>query len=377
MEIIHLILGKANPERMNGVNKVIHEMATNQVLHGYPVEVWGITAHPKHDYPDRVFTTRLFQAYRNPFRLDAALKQAFLDYRGRIVVHIHGAFIPAFYAVSRFLDDHKIPFIITPHSTYNRVIMKKNAIRKRIYFRFFEKRLLERSSFIHLLGRSEWIGLGDIYHNKKSVILPYGFTRQEEKDAPEKANGFFVVYCGRLAVHHKGLDILLKGFALFNRKYPDTRLILIGDGREKQQLQELCRFLGIESSVTFMGSVFGKEKIRILQECQVFAHPSRTDGLPATIVEASSLGLPCVISEATNMGELVERHDAGYKMKSLDPEEFDRGLTIMYKRIVKTGQGSLLKANACNMIDTAFNWPGVLRHLNDIYQQSLQSSTTP
>jgi glycosyltransferase involved in cell wall biosynthesis len=377
MEIIHLILGKANPERMNGVNKVVHEMATNQVQHGYPVQVWGITARPDHDYPGRIFTTRLFQAYRNPFRLDASLKQAFLDYKGRIVVHIHGAFIPVFYSVSRFLDDNQIPFIITPHSTYNRMMMKKNAIRKKIYFRFFEKRLLDRSSCIHLLGKSEWFGLRDIYHNKKSIILPYGFTRQQVRDIPEKPNGFSVVYCGRLAVHHKGLDILLKGFALFNRKYPDTRLILIGDGREKQQLQELCRFLGIEASVTFMGSVFGKDKTRILQECQVFAHPSRTDGLPATIVEASSLGLPCVVSEATNMGEMVERHDAGYKMKNLDAEEFDRGLALMYKRIVKKGHGPLLKANACNMIDTDFNWPRVLRQLNNIYQHSLQLSTTP
>jgi glycosyltransferase involved in cell wall biosynthesis len=377
MEIIHLILGKANPERMNGVNRVVHEMASNQVLHGYPVQVWGITAHPRHDYPDRVFTTRLFQAYRNPFRLDPALKQAFLDCKGSVVAHIHGAFIPVFYAVSRFLDLHKIPFIITPHSTYNRVMMKKNALRKKLYFRLFEKRLLERSSRIHLLGRSEWIGLDDIYHNRKSVILPYGFTRPDEQDAPEKSARFLVVYCGRLAMHHKGLDILLKGFALFNRKYPDARLIIIGDGGDNQQLQELCRHLGVNTSVTFTGSVFGKEKTRILQECHVFAHPSRTDGLPATIVEACALGLPCIISEATNMGEMVERHDAGYRMKSLDPEEFDRGLTRMYKRIVKGEQGPLLKANALNMIDTDFNWPGVLGHLNNIYQHSLQSSTTP
>jgi glycosyltransferase involved in cell wall biosynthesis len=377
MEIIHLILGKANPERMNGVNKVVHEMATNQVINEYPVQVWGITAHPEHNYPNRLFTTRLFQAYRNPFRLDPALKQAFLEYKGRIVVHIHGAFIPVFYAASRFLDAHKIPFIITPHSTYNRVMMKKNAIRKKLYFRLFEKRLLERSSRIHLLGRSEWIGLDDIYHNKKSVILPYGFTRPDERDLPEKPAGFLVVYCGRLAMHHKGLDILLKGFALFNRKYPDARLMIIGDGGDKQQLQELCRCLGIDSSVTFMGSVFGQEKTRILQECHVFVHPSRTDGLPATIVEACALGLPCIISEATNMGEMVEKHDAGYRMRSLDPEELDRGLTLIYKRIVKKGQGSLLKANAFHMIDTDFSWTGVLGHLNNIYQQSLQPSIIP
>jgi glycosyltransferase involved in cell wall biosynthesis len=377
MEIIHLILGKANPERMNGVNKVVHEMATNQVQHGYPVQVWGITAHPEHDYPDRIFTTRLFQAYRNPFRLDATLKQALLDHKGRVVVHIHGAFIPVFYTLSRFLDDHTIPFIITPHSTYNRVMMKKNALLKKIYFRFFEKRLLDRSSFIHLLGKSEWIGLGDIYHNRKSVILPYGFTRQQVRDTPKKPSGFSVVYCGRLAAHHKGLDILLNGFALFNRKYPDARLMLIGDGREKKALKELSGLLGIEASVTFMGSVFGTDKNRILQECDVFAHPSRTDGLPATIVEACALGLPCVVSEATNMGEILEKHDAGYKMKSLDPAELDMGLTLIYNRIVKKGHRALLKANAFNMIDTDFCWTGVLRQLNNIYQQTLQTSTNP
>ena len=373
MEIIHLILGKANPERMNGVNKVVHEMATNQELQGYPVQVWGITAHPDHDYPDRIFTTRLFPACRNPFRLHRTLKQAFLDYKGRIVVHIHGAFIPVFYTVSRFLDCHQIPFIITPHSTYNRVMMKKNALRKKIYFRFFERSLLDRSSCIHLLGKSEWFGLHDIYNNKKSIILPYGFTRNEVKPVPEKANGFYVVYCGRFAMHHKGLDILLEGFAMFNRKYPDAQLILVGDGSEKERLRELCWLLGIDASVTFMGSVFGKDKTRILQECHVFAHPSRTDGLPATIVEASSLGLPCVISEATNMGELVERYDAGYTMKSLDADEFDRGLTIMYNRIVRGGEGQLLQANACSMIDKVFSWPLILGHFNTIYRASLQS----
>src|SRR6201996_597142 len=82
MEVIHLILGKANPDRMNGVNKVVHEMATNQVVNDYPVQVWGITAQPNHDYPDRIFPTRLFQSCRNPFRVDPALKQALLDRKG-------------------------------------------------------------------------------------------------------------------------------------------------------------------------------------------------------------------------------------------------------------------------------------------------------
>ncbi len=375
MEIIHLILGKANPERMNGVNKVVHEMATNQVENGYPVQVWGITRHPEHDYPERIFTTRLFPACQNPFRIDPFLRQAFLDYKGRIVVHIHGAFIPVFYTISGFLHKNNIPFIITPHSTYNRVMMKKNAIRKKLYFQFFEKPLLKRSFGIHLLGKSEWKGLGDIYHNKKSVILPYGFTRVEIKDTLPKATRFSVVYCGRLDTYSKGLDILVKGFALFSRLHPDAQLILIGDGKDKRRLQELCRELDLAASVIFRGSVFGKAKTRLLRECHVFAHPSRTDGIPASIVEAASLGLPCVVSDGTNMGERVARFDAGYTMKSLDKLELARGLAEMYDRIMIHGVGASLEANARGMIDVDFHWPEILAHFNTIYHKALLSTT--
>ena len=51
MEIIHLVLGKANPLRMNGVNKVVHELAEQQCASGLKASVWGITAQPVHDYP--------------------------------------------------------------------------------------------------------------------------------------------------------------------------------------------------------------------------------------------------------------------------------------------------------------------------------------
>ena len=76
MKIIHLILGKANPERMNGVNKVVHALATQQHRAGADVAVWGITADLSDNYPAREFATRLFLAKRNPFGLAAELREA-------------------------------------------------------------------------------------------------------------------------------------------------------------------------------------------------------------------------------------------------------------------------------------------------------------
>ena len=60
MEIIHIVLGKANPDRMNGVNKVVFQLATKQAESGRKVTVWGITKDPIKNFPDRNFETVLF-----------------------------------------------------------------------------------------------------------------------------------------------------------------------------------------------------------------------------------------------------------------------------------------------------------------------------
>lgn len=375
MEIIHVILGKANPERMNGVNRVVNEMATNQVRLGYEVQVWGITANPVHDYPSRNFTTQLFRSFKNPFALDAKLKKKLRSKKGKIVVHLHGAFLPRFYSVAMFLSRNGIPFILTPHSTYNKVMMKKNAFIKKIYFSLFEKKLLDRAACIHLLGKTEWEGLDAIYNNDKSVLIPYGFTPAPVSGiATQKENLFTVAYCGRIAIFPKGLDIMLEGFAHFHKKFSQSRLMVIGDGKEKNQLQQLADNLGVKDAVVYTGSLFGDEKIAALKRCHVFAHPSRTDGLPATIIEAASLGLPCVVSEATNTGDYITEFNAGYTMPELTAASFSDGLQDQYKRMMEYHQRELLEANAVQMVATAFNWDKVLEQFNKIYQRALAAA---
>jgi hypothetical protein len=60
MEIIHIVLGKANPDRMNGVNKVVYQLATKQAEFGEKVSVWGISGDTVNNYGERNFNTELF-----------------------------------------------------------------------------------------------------------------------------------------------------------------------------------------------------------------------------------------------------------------------------------------------------------------------------
>ncbi len=79
MGIIHLILGKANPEKMNGVNKVVFNIASKQALQKMDVEVWGISENTHINYPERIFTTKIFKRSINPFSIPENLKKEILQ----------------------------------------------------------------------------------------------------------------------------------------------------------------------------------------------------------------------------------------------------------------------------------------------------------
>ncbi|GAB2557107.1 glycosyltransferase family 4 protein [Spirosoma aerophilum] len=370
MEIIHLILGKANPARMNGVNKVVHELATQQQQAGYAVEVWGFSANPVHDYPARAYTTRLFSASRNPFRVGDSWKQAILERQKTAVVQIHGGFVPRFSGAASFLQQHRIPYLITPHGNYNEYALQRSRWMKRLYFSLFEQRVLKGAAAIHVLGKSEITGLQSLYPNQKSVLIPYGFSAVAEP-RPSYASAFIVGFCGRLDIDHKGLDRMLEGFADFQKTRPDALLWLIGDGPHRQKLESMSKQLGLSQNVLFLGSQFGDEKIELLSQCSVFVHASRYEGLPVSVLEAASLGLPCLVSEATNVGEVVRAFDAGYVIGKGTRQQVASGLSRMYGDW-QTGQLALLGANARQMVNDTYNWPHQLAAFNQLYQQIWQ-----
>ena len=103
MKIIHLVLGKANPERMNGVNKVAHNLATTQTDLGYDVTLWGITESLVHNYPPRNYKTDLFQAIDSRFKVHESIVEAIEKLPKDTIFHIHGSFIKEFYIVSKLL----------------------------------------------------------------------------------------------------------------------------------------------------------------------------------------------------------------------------------------------------------------------------------
>jgi glycosyltransferase involved in cell wall biosynthesis len=368
-EIIHLILGKANPERMNGVNKVVFQLASKQAEAGKKVSVWGITKDPVKNYGDRAFDTQLFQALRNPFAIHPRLRDALIAQKGKAVVHLHGGWIPVYASISRLLKQYQIPFVITPHGAYNTIAMQRSKWMKKIHFHLFEKSILQRASHVHCIGESEVEGTQKLYPLVNTFLLPYGYTipanmpiaKQEVKEQ------FVIGFVGRIDIHTKGLDILLDAFDQLVKMESNSILWIVGGG-EVEKLTHMITAKNLTNKVVLWGSKFGAEKDELMSRMDVFAHPSRNEGLPAAILEASAMGIPSVVTRATNVGPFIKNYNCGITVANENAMELAKALDNLY--LIHLNKGlTEIGERAKKMVQTEFNWDMLVHRFDALYQK--------
>jgi glycosyltransferase involved in cell wall biosynthesis len=115
-----------------------------------------------------------------------------------------------------------------------------------------------------------------------------------------------VICVGAMEVLSKAQDILIEACALCTRRGMDLHLILIGDGKMRKSLEVLAGEVGMAVRVTFAGQLANESQItRALDNADLFALPSRTEGLPRAMIEAMARGLPCIGSDVGGIPELI------------------------------------------------------------------------
>jgi glycosyltransferase involved in cell wall biosynthesis len=366
-KIIHVVLGKANPKRMNGVNVVAHNLCENLREMGCDVELWGITKTENKQTTNRSYKLKLFKANKTRFLLDDKLVTAIKkESESKVLFHFHGGFIVEFYSLSRILTKYGLPYIVTPHGAYNKLAVRRNHLTKSIYFRLFESNLVKNAASIHMLGQSELTGLSLLTDEFLHFFLPNGSADiKKTRDQPVNAK-LKIGYCGRIKIDEKGLDLMVEAMTIVNHKVLKAELMIIGDGPDMFALQKKVAQIKASEFVTFYGAKFGSDKYRILGQSDVFIHTSRNEGMPMSVLEAAALGIPLIVSEETNMGKQVLDYNSGIVLKDNVPEEIARAIHKMVEghslaNLDKIGQ------NAIDMMSNEFEWTVIAERLHDEY----------
>jgi glycosyltransferase involved in cell wall biosynthesis len=119
-----------------------------------------------------------------------------------------------------------------------------------------------------------------------------------------------VIFVGRLH-RQKGLETLLRAIriVLGDRDEAEIRLTLVGDGPEREALEQLSRSLGIDEIVDFIGIV--DDVAPYLRDADVFVLPSHAEGLSNALLEAMAIGLPVIVSNVPGNTDVVEHGRTG------------------------------------------------------------------
>src|SRR5699024_3678529 len=121
-----------------------------------------------------------------------------------------------------------------------------------------------------------------------------------------------------LAVLNKSkgiLDLIHAAEKVMDAKIPlGGRLIfeIAGDGEMLQEAESLVKQKDLEEHFRFHGWVDGKEKYKLLRNADLFVLPSYFEGLPMSILEAVSCGLPVIATDVGSIDEAVIEGDNGF-----------------------------------------------------------------
>jgi glycosyltransferase involved in cell wall biosynthesis len=247
------------------------------------------------------------------------------------LIHSNGYFADIISApVARILG---IPIISTCHGFI------KNDVKLNIYS-FLDQRIL---LFVNrIIAVSEEIKNGLVKVGVKESIVKVIQNCVETYNDPVLSNchrkqirtrlnlkesEIVVGYVGRLS-EEKGLRFLIEAISILNDANVPSRLLLIGDGVQRMQLERYAEERSLKYQILFTG--FQNQIDQWLPALDVFVLPSLTEGTPIALLEAMSHGLPVVASSVGGVPSIIRSGQSGILTQPGNPSEIAKAICDLY-----------------------------------------------
>lgn len=228
------------------------------------------------------------------------------------IVHIHSLFLFPQFAAYRGARAAGVPYVVSPRGALDPYLRRRGKLAKTIAGAVWQRGMLRSASRLHLTSDEEARQTRDVAPGVRRIVIPNGVRWADYGDVPPAAafrrrslggsDAPIVMFLGRLS-HKKGLDVLIRAFAIARRGAPDAWLAIVGpdDERLTPMLRVLARREGVEDRVVFTGMLSGDEKLSALAAADVWALPSRGENFGNAVVEALAASRAAVISPEVNI----------------------------------------------------------------------------
>lgn len=253
----------AQPDISEGIRQTLEQYGTIHYLPRKKKHIWG-------------YICRMNEILRGDFDL----------------IHIHGN--SGTMAIEAFLARlHTVPRILVHcHSTKTSYPLLNRILTPIMKCMATDLIACSRASGEWLYGKSNYLVLNNAIDLKKYEFNP--LVREEVRREFQVGDTLLVGHIGAF-LESKNQPYLVEAFADFHRRYPNSKLMLAGDGPMFEAVKHQVEQLGLTGSVIFPGR--RSDAQRLYQAMDVFVMPSRWEGLPLVMLEAQASGLPVLASD--------------------------------------------------------------------------------
>ena len=230
------------------------------------------------------------------------------------VINVHFLDDSVFYALlAKKIFKKKV--VVSIHGSGILVFAKRNWIHKYLVIK-----LLSSADWISVVSselKEKIIEMANI-NSKKITVIGNGVDKlwfnisanicantSAKIQSLVKNSPMFILFYGRLE-KVKGVDVLIKAFSKFVMKFPKYKLIIVGDGNEKDKLMKLVQEKKLVEQVYFPGFVKHDAIQCLLKKAQFVVFPSRREGSPVAISECLATGTPIITTKVGAIPDMIK-----------------------------------------------------------------------
>ena len=198
---------------------------------------------------------------------------------------------------------------------------------------------------------AEWMFGNKLWHNKGVLIVKNGIEydkfkfNTETRDLIRKnlkiENKMVLGHTGKF-LDQKNHNFIIDIFEEIHKMYPQTILLLIGQGPLEEQMKNKVLELKLENSVKFLG--MRDDVNELLQAMDIFLFPSKYEGLPVSLIEAQAAGLKCFVSDEVISKEVVITDLVEFISLNKGPKFWAKKILDLFPYKRKNQLGAVMKA---------------------------------
>ncbi|MDD2798967.1 MAG: glycosyltransferase [Bacteroidales bacterium] len=253
----------------------------------------------------------------------------------------------------------KYRWIHLPHGMFEPYAFTTKGFQKKVYIKLFEGRYLKKVDLIRAVSDIECENLKKMFPKVERIFN--GVKTEGVSFDKKPTDSLNFLFLARLQ-KKKGIVFLAEAWSRVMSNHPTAKLIIAGP--DEGELEKIKPFLS--KNIEYVGTVYGVDKVRLLEKAHYYLLPSFSEGFPTSVVEAMSYGAIPIISEGCNFPDVFAQK-LGYEV-SPDVSSIE----IVLREVENKAFDNQLSLRNVNYVQDNLSEEVIGEQLFQLYQRILQ-----